>query len=130
MGLNEAALDSPTFRSGVSHFADQVEIIEKWLDTWLKSVARITQEAGALESIINGSLSQLVPPAHVSEAVIDHDYTLLALKSYGEGARDLWTSTISGMRKMEANMVEPVRSLLQGDLKAFKACLARSFAMR
>ncbi|KAL8758748.1 MAG: hypothetical protein Q9184_003840 [Pyrenodesmia sp. 2 TL-2023] len=129
VGLNEAALDSPTFRSSVSHFADQVETIEKWLETWLKSIVRITQEAGALESIINGSLAQTVPPATVSEAVIDHDYTLLALKSYAESARDLWTSTISGMRKMEANMVEPVRSLLQGDIKTFKACLARPFAI-
>ncbi|KAL8901465.1 MAG: hypothetical protein Q9207_005188 [Kuettlingeria erythrocarpa] len=126
VGLNEAALDSPTFRSSVSYFAEQVEIIEKWLDTWLKSVVRMTQEAGALESIINGSLSQIVPPANVSEAVIDHDYTLLALKSYGEGARDLWTSTTSGMRKMEANVVEPEsRRVLEQTQKAFDGLLSR-----
>lgn len=124
VGLKEAALDSPTFRSGVSHFADQVDLIERWLETWLKSVMRMTQEAGTLEGIINGFLSQTIPPMNVSEAVLDHDYTMLALKSYGEGVRDLWTSTISGMRKMEANMVEPVRSLVQNDIRAFKACLS------
>lgn len=120
MGLKEAALDSPTFRSSVSHFADQVDLVERWLDTWLKSVLKITQEAGALEGLINGFLSQMVPPTNVSEAVLDHDYTMLALKSYGEGARNSWTSTISGMKKMEVNITEPVRSLIQNDIRAFK----------
>ncbi|KAI4115578.1 MAG: hypothetical protein LQ345_003856 [Seirophora villosa] len=119
-GLKEAAIDSPTFRAGVLHFADQVDIIERWLESWIKSVLKCTQEAGALEGIINGFLSQIIPPANVSEAILDHDYTLLALNSYGEGARELWTSTILGMRKMEAKMVEPVRSLIHNELKTFK----------
>ncbi|KAL8826185.1 MAG: hypothetical protein Q9170_007497, partial [Blastenia crenularia] len=121
--LKEAALDSPTFRSSVSHFGDQVDIIEKWLDTFLRSISKVTQEANAIEIIANGFLSQIVPPANVSEAVLDHDYTLLTLNSYGEGARETWTSVVSGMRKMEANMVEPIRNLMQNDLRTFKETL-------
>ncbi|KAL8667223.1 MAG: hypothetical protein Q9202_000796 [Teloschistes flavicans] len=128
VGLKEAALDSPSFRSGVSHFADQVDLVEKWLDTWLRSVSKITHEVGPLESTINGFLSQMLPPANVSEAVIDHDYTLLAIKRYADAARDLWTSTIQGMMKMEVNMVEPVRNFVQNDLRAFKD-IRRSFEL-
>ncbi|KAL8971006.1 MAG: hypothetical protein Q9197_003502 [Variospora fuerteventurae] len=106
--------------AGVLHFADQVDVIERWLESWLKSALKVAQEAGALESIINGFLSQITPPANVSEAVLDHDYTLLALDCYGEGARELWTSTILGMRKMEARMVEPIRSLVHNELRSFK----------
>ncbi|KAL8686446.1 MAG: hypothetical protein Q9224_005445, partial [Gallowayella concinna] len=73
-----------------------------------------------MEGIINGFLSQAVPPTNVSEAVLDHDYTLLAVKRYGEAARELWTSTILSMKRMEFNMVEPVRSLMQNDLRNFK----------
>ncbi|KAL8777021.1 MAG: hypothetical protein Q9203_002981 [Teloschistes exilis] len=120
VGLKEAALDSPSFRSGVSHFADQVDLVEKWLDTWMRSVSKITHEVGPLESTINGFLSQMLPPANVSEAVLDHDYTFLALKRYADAAREIWTSTIQGMMKMEVNMVEPVRSFVQTDLRAFK----------
>lgn len=65
----------------------------------------------------------MLPPANVSEAVIDHDYTLLAIKRYADAARDLWTSTIQGMMKMEVNMVEPVRNFVQNDLRAFKVWL-------
>ncbi|KAL9029945.1 MAG: hypothetical protein Q9196_001873 [Gyalolechia fulgens] len=120
VGLKEAALDSPTFRSGVSHFADQVDLIERWLDSWLKSAMKITQEAGALEGTVNGFMSQMIPSMNFSEAVLDHDYTLLALNSYVEGSRELWVSMIIGMKKMESNVVEPVRSLIQNDLRVFK----------
>lgn len=65
----------------------------------------------------------MLPPANVSEAVLDHDYTFLALKRYADAARDIWTSTIQGMMKMEVNMVEPVRNFVQNDLRAFKVWL-------
>ncbi|KAL8732318.1 MAG: hypothetical protein Q9181_004005 [Wetmoreana brouardii] len=120
VGLKEAALDSPTFRSGVLHFADQVDLVEKWLESWLRSISKVTQESASIENMINAFLSQAVPPTNVSEAVIDHDYTLLALKRYGEAARELWNSTILGMMKMEVDMAEPVRRFIQNDLRAFK----------
>lgn len=63
----------------------------------------------------------------MSEAVIDHDYTLLAMKRYGEGARGYWTSTIASLRKMEVNMVEPIRYFLQTDLRSFKVSFALCF---
>lgn len=140
VGLKEAALDSPTFRSSYTHFTEQVDLIEKWLETWLKSVSKITNEVAPLEGIINGFLSQAAPPTNVSEAVLDHDYTLLALKRYGDAAREIWTSTILSMKRMEANMVEPIRSLLQNDLRNFKVrhvllpgfncCLAEAISRR
>ena len=106
-----------------------MDVIEKWLDTWLKAILKIVQEAGTLEGVVNGFLSQIAPPTNVSEAVVDHDYTLLALKDYAAGARERWTSIILGMRRMEANMVEPVRNLIQNDLKAFKVLLPKMLRM-
>ncbi|KAL8820541.1 MAG: hypothetical protein Q9223_001252 [Gallowayella weberi] len=120
VGLKEAALDSPTFRSAYTHFTEQVDLVEKWLETWLKSVSKITNEVGPTEGIINSFLSQAIPPTNLAEAVLDHDYTLLAVKRYGEAAREIWTSTILSMKKMELNMVEPIRSLMQNDLRNFK----------
>ncbi|KAL8751199.1 MAG: hypothetical protein Q9199_006585 [Rusavskia elegans] len=122
VGLKEAALDSPTFRSGYTHFTEQVDLVERWLETWLKSVSKLTAEIAPLEGMINGFLMQTVPPINVSEAVLDHDYTLLAIKRYGDAARDIWTSTILGMRRMDGNMVEPIRILMQNDIRNFKEC--------
>ncbi|KAL8899361.1 MAG: hypothetical protein Q9192_001614 [Flavoplaca navasiana] len=120
VGLKEAALDSPTFRACYTHFTEQVDLVEKWLETWMKSVSKVTTEIGPLEGIINGFLSQSVAPLSVSEAVLDHDYTLLAIKRYGDAAREIWTSTILGMKRMEVNMIEPVRGFMQNDLRHFK----------
>ncbi|KAG8534130.1 uncharacterized protein KY384_000974 [Bacidia gigantensis] len=120
VGLKEAALDSPTFRSEFTHFVEQLDLVEKWLSSYYRCIAKVSHEVAPFESAINVFLSQTVPPLHVSEAVLDHDYTLLALKRYGECAKDFWTATLSGLRKMEANMVDPIKAFLQGDLQSFK----------
>jgi hypothetical protein len=113
--LKEAALDSPTFRATAVHFSDQVEIIEKWLDAYTKSVSKLDHDVLALEETVNSFLLRSVPPANVSEAVLDHDYTLLAMKRFGETSRDWWAQVISTMKKMETNVVEPIKAFMSGE---------------
>ncbi|KAI9816483.1 MAG: SNF1-interacting protein [Pycnora praestabilis] len=120
VGLKEAALDSPTFRATTVHFSDQVDFVERWLEGYVKSTSKLSHEASALESLVNGFLSSSTPPPTVSEAILDHDYTLLALKRYGEGAREFWSHTISGMKKMDVALCEPIKGFLQGELRNFK----------
>ncbi|KAG9232529.1 hypothetical protein BJ875DRAFT_466575 [Amylocarpus encephaloides] len=120
VGLKEAALDSPTFRATAVHFSDQVEIIEKWLEAYIKSISKLIHDVSALEETFNAFLLRSVPPANVSEAVLDHDYTLLAMKRFGEGQREWWTQAVSGMKKMDTNVVEPIRSFMAGELRNFK----------
>ncbi len=127
VGLKEAALDSPTFRSCYTHFTEQIDLVERWLETWMKSVSKVTTEIGPLESMINGFLSQIVAPLNISEAVLDHDYTLLAIKRYGDAAREIWTSTMLGMKRIEVNMTEPVRGFMQKDLRNFKVRLSSGY---
>jgi len=119
VGLKEAALDSPTFRATAVHFSDQVEIIERWLDAYIKSISKLVHDVSALEETFNSFLLRSVPPANVSEAVLDHDYTLLAMKRFGEGSREWWSQVISGMKKMDMNVVEPVKSFMSGELVYF-----------
>ena len=120
VGLKEAALDSPSFRATIVHFSEQVEAVERWLDNFIKSTVKLTHEVAALENLINGFITATAPPVQLSEAIIDHDYTLLAIRRYGEGAKDFWNSTIGGLKKMEVTMVEPVKIFLQTDLRVFK----------
>ncbi|KAH0534208.1 hypothetical protein FGG08_007205, partial [Glutinoglossum americanum] len=120
VGLKEAALDSPTFRATTLHFAEQIEMVEKWLEGYLKSTGKLVHEVSALEDLVNTFLTRAVPPANLSEAVLDHDYTLLAMKRHGEGCREFWSHTISAMKKMEAMVIEPIRTFLSGELRYFK----------
>ena len=97
--------------------------MEKWLEGSIKSVVKLSHEVSQLESLVNGFLNSISPPAQLSEAIIDHDYTLLAVKRYGEGAKDFWTSTLSGLKKLEGTIVEPSRSFLQNELRGFKVSI-------
>ncbi|KAK3115000.1 SNF1-interacting protein [Teratosphaeriaceae sp. CCFEE 6253] len=118
--LKEAALDSPTHRAYALHVAEQVDIIERWLDGYVKAAAKLVAEVGTLEHTVNAFLAHSTPPAQVSEAGLDHDYTLLAMRRYGEGAREFWSATLRSTRKYETSVVEPIRAFLHNELRTFK----------
>ncbi|TAQ83803.1 hypothetical protein B7494_g7876 [Chlorociboria aeruginascens] len=120
VGLKEASLDSPTFRATCAHFAGQVEIIEQWLDAYIKSISKLVYEVTSLEETFNTFLLRSTPPANISEAVLDHDYTLLAMRRFGDGSREWWSQVIFGMKKMDGNIVEPIKTFMAGELRNFK----------
>lgn len=121
IGLHEAALDSPTFRCAAGHFADQVEHVERWLDGYMKACSKLAHEILALDETINGFLGKTLPPASgATDGLIDPDYALLSLKTVGDGQRDWWNHILNIMRRMEALVIEPIRSFLNNDLRTFK----------
>ena len=99
---------------------EQLELVERWLEGYIRCITKLSHDIGSFESFINGFLAQIVPPSYISEALIDHDYTLLAMKRYSEGAKEYYAATISGLKRMEANMVEPIKLFLQNDLRSFR----------
>lgn len=120
VGLKEAALDSPTFRATTLHFCDQIDFIEKWLDGYARAATKLTSEVLTLESVVSGFLSYSTHPLVVSEAVVDHDYTLLAMRRNGESSKDLWHGLVSTIKKMDSLIAEPIRVFMQEDLRQFK----------
>ena len=120
MGLKEAALDSPTFRATTLHFSEQLDSIEKWLEGYIKATTKLAHEVSTLETLINAFLAHSAPPVHLSEAIIDHDYTLLAAKKYGDGAKEFWNSIVTPLKKLDSAMIDPMRAFLQNDIRSFK----------
>lgn len=139
VGLKEAALDSPTFRATAVHFGEQIDLVEQWLQSYIKAASRLANEVTSIESLVNTYLSCTQPPSNISEAVIDHDYTVLALRRYNDGAKEFWQATVKWMKKVESQVVEPIKSFLGNDIanlknlrrnldiaqKAFDAAIAR-----
>jgi hypothetical protein len=120
VGLKEAALDSPTFRATAVHFSDQVEIIERWLESYIRSTSKLVHDVSSLEESINTFLARSVPPSNISEAVLDHDYTLLAMNKFGDGSREFWSQLLSVAKKMDTTLVDPIKSFMTGELRNFK----------
>lgn len=144
VGLNEASLDSPTFRAVTLHFADQLDVIERWLESYIRSTSKVVHDVLALEDTINSYLNKMTPPitpaipmsatlsaspilpasstapASAAETVLSPDYTLIALRRAGDGARDWWGCILATVRRIEPVSVEPIRSFLAGDLRNFR----------
>ncbi|KAI5284599.1 SNF1-interacting protein, partial [Ascosphaera aggregata] len=120
VGLKEAALDSPTFRASVVHFSEQVDIVERWLDGYVRSTAKLTAELSTLESLTSTFLSSISNPLNLSEAVVDYDYTLLAVKLYEESARAYWSSVLTNLRKCEHVVIEPIKAFIHEEIRPFK----------
>ncbi|KAJ2904594.1 putative PH domain-containing protein C19A8.02 [Zalerion maritima] len=117
--LREAALDSPAFRATALHFADQVDSVERWLDSYVRAASRLAHDVQALEDPVNSFLGKITPNQSPAEALIDHDYTTLALRRFGEASRDWWIQILATVRRTEAIMADPLRNFLNNDLRAF-----------
>lgn len=118
--MKEAALDSPSFRATSVHFADQIESIETWLEAYSKSASKLAHEVPTIESLLMGFIGHAVLPANIADGTVDHDYSMLALRRYGEASKDFWTTTLTTLKKLHSQVIEPIRSFIANDIRAFK----------
>ncbi|KAK6344558.1 SNF1-interacting protein [Orbilia brochopaga] len=121
VNLKESALDSPTFRANAIHFCEQVDAVEKWLEGYLRSTLKVCQEIGDLEDVIATNLSQSVPTL-ISESILDHDYSLLAIELFTEATKEFWSIAIAYSKRVQPQMIEPLTEFLRNDIKQFKEC--------
>ncbi|KAI0871891.1 PH domain-containing protein [Hypoxylon argillaceum] len=116
--LNEAGLDSPSFRASSVFFADQADAIERWLEGYVRTTSKLTHDILGLEETINNYISKLIPPPSIVS--VDHDYTALALKRIGDGSKEWWAQVLTTAKKIDSLSVDPVRTFLASDLRNFK----------
>jgi hypothetical protein len=102
------------------HFSEQIDLVERWLETYTKAVSKLAAEMNVLQTMVDNYIQASHPPLQLSEAVLDHDYTVLALKRFGEGAREFWNSTLKGMKKVETSVCDPIRAFVHQDLRMLK----------
>ncbi|PHH63232.1 hypothetical protein CDD81_6184 [Ophiocordyceps australis] len=120
VGLNEAALDSPTFRASAAHFAEQMDALERWLNGYMSSTSKLVHDMMGLEDTVNTYLSRTIPSA--ADGIIENDYTFLALKRVADGQRECWMQTLSSIKKVDNVVIEPIRTFLGGEMRTFKEC--------
>jgi hypothetical protein len=77
-------------------------------------------ESLTLENVLNNFISHATLPTSISEAVLDQDYSILAMRKYSEGAKDYWMSMLAVVKRLNSLVVEPIKAFLQNDLRAFK----------
>ncbi|RPA82114.1 hypothetical protein BJ508DRAFT_414367 [Ascobolus immersus RN42] len=119
IALKDAATDSPTFRAIVNYYAEQVDHVDRWLDGFVKTASRISIEMSGFEDALKQTLIKLIP-TNVNETVVDHDFTLLAIQTFAEGASEFWSTIFHNARRFDALIVEPIVNLQKEELRIFK----------
>lgn len=59
-------------------------------------------------------------PNFVTQGVIDHDYTMLAMRRFAEISSYYWTSIIRKIKTQNMKVIEELSSFQKGDLKQYK----------
>ncbi|KAK9387301.1 hypothetical protein V1515DRAFT_68034 [Lipomyces mesembrius] len=119
VSLKEAALDSPSFRTAAWHIHEQVDAVERWIDLYVKAGHRLSNDADSIQETINMLLGRSFP-TFITENIIDHDYTLTAMKSYSEGLRIFWSNFIKCVKGMEKNVIEQLEILHRKEIRQYK----------
>ena len=86
----------------------------------MKSTNRLLVESVTMENVLNNFISHATLPTTISEAVLDQDYSILAMRNYSEGAKEFWMSMLAVVKRMNVLIVEPIKTFMQNDLRAFK----------
>lgn len=115
----EAALDSPSFRASMNHLDSQLNYVDKWLESFTKSLSKLSAEMDSLQEHANSLISKFVP-SFVTQGVIDHDYTMLAMRRYAEISSYFWTSIIRKVKSHHLRIIEELSGFQKGDLKKYK----------
>jgi hypothetical protein len=107
--LKEAALDSPTFRAVAVHYANQVEGLERWLREYVKQSQKLADRFASIQKEFdNFDHFPLPPPENLSQAVLDHDYTLLAVSRYGKNTNHYLRSVFDNVARSRQTMIDPL----------------------
>lgn len=72
------------------------------------------------EQALGFFLSYTTHPINVSEAILDHDYTLLAIKRHGDCMKDIWGTLAGTLKKLDRLVADPIKAFIQTDLRNFK----------
>uniref|UniRef100_A0A060T6V4 ARAD1B18172p n=1 Tax=Blastobotrys adeninivorans TaxID=409370 RepID=A0A060T6V4_BLAAD len=117
--FKEASLDSPSFRACMNHINEQFEAIDKWMDNYSKASAKHSQQIDTVLENINYLISLFVPD-YVTQGLINHDFTMLAMRRYAEGTRYFWTTVIAKSKEHVTHAISQLSEFQRTELRAYK----------
>jgi hypothetical protein len=113
--LKEAALDSPTFRAIAVHYANQVESIEKWLRDYVKQSQKFADRFASIQKEFdNFDHFPPPPPENLSQAALDHDYTLLAITRYSQNTTQYLHWVFNNVARSRQTLIDPLLRFIDG----------------
>lgn len=72
-----------------------------------------------LQDLANSMTSKFIPD-FATQGLVDHDYTVLAMRRYAESSRHYWTKIIRKVKSQHTALIEPIIHFRQTQLKSYK----------
>lgn len=106
--MNEALADTPSFRAHAEYAHPQIVHLERWFDELAARAQTLARQIEAVKESAAG-LATHCEPTGSKLAMLEHDYTSLALSRYGDRHRAFW----SGLHTQSAENAHDLKTVAQ-----------------
>lgn len=117
--LKEAALDSPSFRTGVNYFNSQIDHTEQWIEGLLKSLRKYPQQLNDFKEVTNVLFNQLIPD-FLKDGLINQDNSSSILDTSKTNLSSLWEGNLKLLDVKETEIVQLLTDLQRTHLKHYR----------
>ncbi|KAI8393812.1 uncharacterized protein BYT42DRAFT_552309 [Radiomyces spectabilis] len=117
--LHDAVKDSPVFRASVYHFDEQLELLEKWLDSVSKQVKLYCDKLNKFNLETNALCKKAIPHG-LDEALIDPNFTGAVIKSFSDALQTSLAFKTKLVTDLEDNFIQPLHQFVKTHLKEIK----------
>ncbi|CAO3658004.1 unnamed protein product [Rhizopus stolonifer] len=117
--LQDAINDSPVYRSSSLHFDEQLDLLEKWLDSLSKHMKQYTEKLNKFNLETN-TLCKKVIPVGIDSMIIDPNFTGAVIKSFSDALQTSLAFKTKLVSDIEDNFIQPLQSFVKVQLKEFK----------
>ncbi|KAI8994847.1 hypothetical protein BDB01DRAFT_846847 [Pilobolus umbonatus] len=117
--LHDAITDSPVYRSTSLHFDEQIDLLEKWLESLSKHLKLYVEKLNKFNMETN-TLCKNVIPSGIDDMMIDPNFTGAVIKSFSDALQTslaFKTQLVSGL---EEGFIAPLQQFIKIHLKEFK----------
>ncbi|KAG0170006.1 SNF1-interacting protein [Apophysomyces sp. BC1015] len=117
--LQDAITDSPVYRANVLHFDEQLDLLEKWLDTLSKHLKLYCEKLSKFNLETNLVCKKAIPVG-IDDALIDPNFTGAVIKSFSDALQTSLAFKTKLVSDLEDNFIQPLQQFVKTYLKEFK----------
>ncbi|KAI8646412.1 hypothetical protein BD408DRAFT_380453 [Parasitella parasitica] len=117
--LHDAITDSPVYRSSTLHFDDQLDLLEKWLESLSKYMKLYVNQLNKFNLETN-TLCKKVIPVGIDDSMIDPNFTGAVIKNFSDALQTGLAFKTKLVSDLEDNFIQPLQSFVKTHLKEFK----------
>ncbi|KAI9027345.1 hypothetical protein CLU79DRAFT_833263 [Phycomyces nitens] len=117
--LQDAITDSPVYRANILHFDEQLDLLERWLETLSKHMKLYCDRLNKFNLETNLVCKKAIPVG-IDDTLIDCNFTGAVIKSFSDALQTSLAFKTKLVSDLEDNFIQPLQQFVKTHLKEFK----------